>query len=168
MVSCFFVFVTVIFTATWSSCYFADLDLIPKEDNDHIIGSGNCAHVFHKECIMDWLERRANTECPVCRHPMVSDEDVVRTVEEMRKEQSEILRNQTNRFFQKCMWWVRRQDADSIQQQSDSSPSRDEERSRDIEEAVNPRASEGRSVNQDSPDEIQEDTASDSTSTASS
>ena len=120
---------------------------------------------------MDWLERRANTECPVCRHPMVSDEDVVGTVEEMRKEQSEILRNQTNRFFQKCMWWVKRRDGESSQEESHSSPStdEDEEISSDIEEAANPRASEvGRSENQDSPDDTPEDTASYSTSTASS
>ena len=35
---------------------------------------------------MQWLERRANTECPCCRTPLVSDEEVWETVQKMRQE----------------------------------------------------------------------------------
>jgi hypothetical protein len=30
-----------------------------------IQGSKNCVHVFHAECIMDWLVK--HQECPICR-----------------------------------------------------------------------------------------------------
>lgn len=39
-----------------SSYYF-----IHKDQNAHVFRSDKCQHCFHKECIMDWLERRDNT-----------------------------------------------------------------------------------------------------------
>jgi hypothetical protein len=35
---------------------------------------------------MEWLERRANTECPCCRTPLISDEEVWETVQKQRRE----------------------------------------------------------------------------------
>lgn len=73
---------------------------------------------------------------------MVSDAEVVKRVEEMRKEQNQLLRQQRQTFFRRILWWKRNE-----------SNQEDEEVSRDLE------------VGQE---EISEDTASDSTSTASS
>lgn len=73
---------------------------------------------------------------------MVSDAEVVKRVEEMRKEQNQLLRQQRQTFFSRILWWKRNE-----------SNQEDEEVSRDLE------------VGQE---EISEDTASDSTSTASS
>jgi len=42
------------------------------EKGDEIMTT-NCAHRFHKTCVMDWLERQNNTECPVCRDTIVSE-----------------------------------------------------------------------------------------------
>ena len=32
---------------------------------DTLIVSKHCSHLFHKECILEWLEKR--DECPICR-----------------------------------------------------------------------------------------------------
>jgi hypothetical protein len=57
-----------------------------EEDDVVFQASTTCSHQFHKECILDWLERRENTECPCCRVPMVEEEDVWKTVELLRKQ----------------------------------------------------------------------------------
>jgi hypothetical protein len=41
---------------------------------------------------MDWLERRANTECPCCRTPLISDEQVWETVIKQRQERRRQIR----------------------------------------------------------------------------
>lgn len=46
---------------------------------------------------MDWLERRNHTECPCCRESMVSDEDVWETVQQLRREQRKLRRQETCR-----------------------------------------------------------------------
>lgn len=43
---------------------------------------------------MDWLERRANTECPCCRTRLISDEDVWKTVQKMRRERRRQIRKE--------------------------------------------------------------------------
>ena len=53
---------------------------------DQILQSQTCPHQFHRDCILDWLERQENTECPCCRVPMVEDEDVWKVVQKIRKE----------------------------------------------------------------------------------
>mmetsp|Transcript_34292 Transcript_34292/g.39040 ORF Transcript_34292/g.39040 Transcript_34292/m.39040 type:complete len:456 (-) Transcript_34292:144-1511(-) len=70
--------------------------LMEYEENDLIFQSPRCVHRFHQECLMDWLERRNNTDCPCCRETLVSDEDVWDTVQQLRREQRK-LRRQENR-----------------------------------------------------------------------
>jgi hypothetical protein len=77
------------------------------EPNDQVFTSNACSHRFHKDCIMNWLERRANTECPCCREPMVSDEDVWQIVKQSRKERRKQLR-QENGLLHRCTRWMLR------------------------------------------------------------
>jgi hypothetical protein len=77
------------------------LDVSCSEPNDQVFTSNACSHRFHKDCIMDWLQRRANTECPCCREPMVSDENVWQIVKELRKERRKLFR-QENGLLHRC------------------------------------------------------------------
>jgi len=56
------------------------------EPQDRVLVSKTCAHEFHQDCILDWLQRPGNVECPCCRSLMVSEEDVWKTVHRIRKE----------------------------------------------------------------------------------
>ncbi len=47
--------------------------LTEYEPDDVCFTSSVCSHEFHRTCILEWLERRANTECPCCRTSLVSD-----------------------------------------------------------------------------------------------
>lgn len=64
------------------------------ESDDHVLRSKTCPHEFHKECVMDWLQRQINTECPCCRSPMVDEEDVWATVKKQRKLKKKVTRHQ--------------------------------------------------------------------------
>ena len=44
------------------------------EEGETVISSKYCDHVFHKECILEWLDN--NDECPCCRVDMVTSKDV--------------------------------------------------------------------------------------------
>jgi len=56
------------------------------EEEDIIFQSPSCMHQFHEECILDWLQRQAKTECPCCRDPMVDEDDVWKAVVKIRKQ----------------------------------------------------------------------------------
>jgi len=44
------------------------------EGDEEIIQSKHCSHIFHKDCIFDWLEK--HSDCPVCREHMITTEEV--------------------------------------------------------------------------------------------
>jgi len=79
--------------------------LIEYEPTDLIFKSKSCPHMFHAECLLSWLERRNNTECPCCREVLVSDEDVWNVVQRMRKERRKRLRKE-NGFVRRLIKWV--------------------------------------------------------------
>jgi hypothetical protein len=54
------------------------------ENDDELLGAKTCSHQFHKDCILDWLQRQNHAECPCCRVPMVEEEDVWNVVRSMR------------------------------------------------------------------------------------
>jgi hypothetical protein len=88
-----------------SHLIFVVLLLVIKEPSDQVFTSNTCSHRFHTDCIMDWLERRNNTECPCCREDMVSDDDVWKIVKTMRKERRKQLRKE-NGVVHRCILWV--------------------------------------------------------------
>lgn len=75
------------------------------EKQEDVFESGTCSHKYHKACILDWLQRHATTECPCCRTPMVSEEDVWRVVGRLREEKRQELRRERGWF------WSRRRQA---------------------------------------------------------
>ena len=38
------------------------------------------------ECILNWLQRKTNVECPCCRIPMIDDKEVWKTIVNLRKQ----------------------------------------------------------------------------------
>lgn len=51
--------------------------LDPYEIGDVVLWSANaeCHHVFHEDCIMQWLLTKADPACPCCRQLFVNPED---------------------------------------------------------------------------------------------
>jgi RING-H2 zinc finger domain len=50
--------------------------LLLQEHGERVYTADVCDHMFHFACIVNWLERRANTECPCCRKQLVSEDAV--------------------------------------------------------------------------------------------
>mmetsp|Transcript_6892 Transcript_6892/g.19946 ORF Transcript_6892/g.19946 Transcript_6892/m.19946 type:complete len:406 (+) Transcript_6892:184-1401(+) len=80
--------------------------LVEYEPSDSVFRSKTCPHMFHGECLFSWLERRNNTECPVCRVPLVSDDDIWNVVQRMRKERRNQLRKE-NGMLHRFVNWVK-------------------------------------------------------------
>ena len=54
------------------------------DEDDELIAPKTCSHRFHKDCILDWLQRPNTTECPCCRVPMTNEEAVWNIVQTIR------------------------------------------------------------------------------------
>lgn len=75
------------------------------EFDDDTFQSPVCTHQFHKECIVEWLERRQNTECPCCRQPLISDDEVWEIVKSLRKERRKRSRKE-NGYGHRLGRWI--------------------------------------------------------------
>ena len=101
--------------------------------------SPTCVHRFHRDCLMDWLERRNHTECPCCREPMVADGDVWDMVQQIRKHQRKLRRQQNRnkgilgRFTPTC---CRQNDAEETYEQGEADQDVEEGNSNDQELAA--------------------------------
>jgi len=42
--------------------------------NDELILAKYCTHCFHRECILEWLER--HNDCPICRSTMITENEL--------------------------------------------------------------------------------------------
>ncbi|GKY93260.1 hypothetical protein MPSEU_000293600 [Mayamaea pseudoterrestris] len=56
------------------------------EEEADSLEATTCSHRFHKCCILDWLQRQNNAECPCCRVAMVDEEEVWKVVQSRRDE----------------------------------------------------------------------------------
>lgn len=45
-----------------------------------------CMHHFHQDCILNWLQRPNKTDCPCCRRTLVPEVNVIKIVQQIRKE----------------------------------------------------------------------------------
>ena len=45
-----------------------------SDDGDLVITSKYCSHLFHKDCILEWLDN--HDDCPICRVHMVTNLDI--------------------------------------------------------------------------------------------
>ena len=68
---------------------------------------------------MDWLERRANTECPCCRVSMVSDEAVWKMVKRLRRERQRKLRLENGIVYRFVQWMFNKKRSDVAARQSE-------------------------------------------------
>lgn len=71
--------------------------LAEYEEFDNVLSPATCPHKFHCECILDWLQRQNNIECPCCRVPMVAEDEVWKAVQRLRKERRKMARLEKRR-----------------------------------------------------------------------
>jgi hypothetical protein len=66
-----------------------------SEADATVLHSRTCSHLYHKDCIMDWLQRQGTRECPGCRVAMITEDEVWEAVQRLRKERRTQLRRAT-------------------------------------------------------------------------
>lgn len=42
------------------------------EAREEVIQSASCKHIFHQQCILEWLSSRTALQCPCCRQPFMN------------------------------------------------------------------------------------------------
>jgi hypothetical protein len=57
------------------------------EDGDDVITGKNCTHIFHRECILEWLGKASNELCPVCREEMLTMEGMQKAAKKVLSEE---------------------------------------------------------------------------------
>jgi hypothetical protein len=70
-----------------------------SESDDTVLHSPTCSHDYHKDCIMDWLQRNGTRECPCCRVEMITEAEVWEAVKRLRKERRKKERRETKCCF---------------------------------------------------------------------
>lgn len=78
--------------------------LVEYEPTDFVFKSKSCPHMFHGNCLFSWLERRNNTECPICREVLVSDDDIWDAVQRMRKQRRKQLQYENGAVHRFVRW----------------------------------------------------------------
>jgi Anaphase-promoting complex subunit 11 RING-H2 finger len=71
-----------------------DFDGSDATADNKVFSARTCTHQYHEVCILSWLQRQCNTDCPCCRAPLVSEEDVWATVKRIRREKRKQLQKQ--------------------------------------------------------------------------
>jgi len=56
-----------------SRFHLKNTDYFNTEEGDSIVDLKECHHMFHKECLMEWLGR--SDKCPFCRKDVISSEE---------------------------------------------------------------------------------------------
>jgi hypothetical protein len=75
------------------------LDEFSTEPDATVLHSPTCSHDYHKDCIMDWLQRNGTRECPCCRVEMITEAEVWEAVKQLRKERRKQSRRETKCCF---------------------------------------------------------------------
>merc|ERR1711862_353609 len=84
--------------------------LMKYEKGDICISSKACAHKFHKECLLHWLQKSWNNiSCPICRQDMINDFELISIAKQQQQQQQqqedELLQN-NNISSQHCCCFV--------------------------------------------------------------
>jgi hypothetical protein len=69
------------------------------EKDSTVLHSRTCSHLYHKDCIMDWLQRHGTRKCPCCRVSMITEDEVWETVQRLRKEKRKQVHRETKWWF---------------------------------------------------------------------
>lgn len=56
-----------------------------------------CNHRYHLKCILDWLERKSNRDCPCCRAQLITERAIWEEVKCIRKEKKKQARKRTRK-----------------------------------------------------------------------
>lgn len=78
--------------------------------------------MYHSVCILDWLERRSNTDCPCCRQPLVSDAAVWEMVKKVRKAKHKQMKKKKK---EESSQWLRSSNSSPLPHEDPNSSSMD-------------------------------------------
>ncbi|XP_065215384.1 E3 ubiquitin-protein ligase TRAIP-like isoform X2 [Planococcus citri] len=84
------------------SCTICQEFLFTGEDNEPAISSTSCGHVYHSNCLFQWMER--SETCPHCRTDLDQDDDVFKLnliIEKPSTETFDELKNRVKRLSKK-------------------------------------------------------------------